>query len=481
MTKTERQEIAALKWRDAKGKGSFNFVPRFGKTRCAKNIIERTLSKDKKAVIVAVVPNDITQKNLIANLPKEVIVVTRMKLINSFQEYRDLDIKLLVVDEIHRFLDKNGLMILELEAKFKLGLTGSKLSSSDKLDLARCGFPVIDTITEDEALMYGWIADFVEYNLPVEIEEHKKELYVGYSTKINDILTLYKGHYKKINTKFGTKVIDSDLDLMYALYGGKSYQQQGGYAKQFIKADIFRQVFAECMGWTVDIDLSIPHNQKINDYFNPSVLYENAKLFSFYVKERTELISNSKNKIEAVLNIVKLNPVSSIIFNETTSMATLITNSLGNEAIEYHSRVESKYLINPDTGQYVCHANGNPIKFGATRLKKFAIEGMKQGLFKYLVTVKALNEGIDIPNLQQVILTGGTINPNDHLQRVARGKTICEDIDNKVTTIINIYIKDFTYKDELIVSRDASKLKQRQKDTFVYWVDSIDEIFVDVE
>lgn len=103
---------------------------------------------------------------------------------------------------------------------------------------------------------------------------------------------------------------------------------------------------------------------------------------------------------------------------------------------------------------------------------------LKDGTFKYLVTAKALNEGVDILNpntgynnelVQQTFYT--------HLQRTARGKTIHHLNPNKVTKIINVYIKDFSYEDKIISSRDANKLIIKTADTAVYWVDHISDIF----
>lgn len=480
-SKTKRQEHSIEVWRMAKGLGTLNLVPRFGKTRIAKIISEKLIAKYPTASILAIAPNDITCKNLIKNLPSKVICVTRNQIMNNFNDYSKREYLLVIIDEVHRFLDEKGILLLEFNAKYKLGLTGDRLSMFNKSMLKLRGFPVIDTITEDEAIRNNWISPSVEYNLGVEIEDYKRDMYVACSDRIKEIISNYKDLYKRMNTVFGTKLFNSDIDLMYALYGGIKYTPHGKISSINIPPQAVRGELAETMGWNKDLDLSVDLNARVNEYFNPSVLQETARMFSDIVRERNDLIINSKNKISAVLDILTKNPVPSIIFNESTNMATLIAEAIGDEAIEYHSSMKSRYIKNPDTGEYFCHANGNPIKFGLQRLKAFAIAGIKTGLFKYICTAKALNEGVDIPILSQVITTGGTINPSTHLQRVARGKTLYEGDPEKVTTIINIYIKSFDYNGETYVSRDYSKLSARQKDSQVIWVDSIDEIFADME
>ena len=60
--------------------------------------------------------------------------------------------------------DKTIILIKKLNFQYKLGLTGSTLSVTDKTKLRSIGFPVIDTITEEEAIANNWIADYDEYN-----------------------------------------------------------------------------------------------------------------------------------------------------------------------------------------------------------------------------------------------------------------------------------------------------------------------------
>lgn len=479
-SKTARQEVGIQKWRMNKGFGTLNFVPQFGKTYCANLIASRFHVANPGAKVVAVAHNDIAYKNLVKNLPSYVIVTTMGKLLKEHDDYLKLEIGLLIVDEIHKFT-KGGIKILALEARRKLGLTGDKLEGYAKVILDRYGFGVIDVITEDEALANGWISEYVEYNLPVDLEEYKKDKYAAFTDKITDVTKTYHDLWRRLNTVFGHDILKSDLDLMFALYTGVTYKTAGSKRGTFIKPEVFRGELAATMGWTKDIDLSIDMNVNVDTFFNPGHLHEVSKMFGSIIRDRNDLIINSKNKIDMVLQILALNPVPTIIFNESTYMATTIADALGMEAIEYHSNVESKYLRDPITNEFYCHGNGNPIKFGAARLKKFAIEGINKGVFKYLCTAKALNESVSIPILQQVITTGGSTNPSTHNQRVGRGKTINPDNPSQVTKIINIYIKDFTHNNVLVPSRDASKLRRRQQSANVYWVDSIDEIFMDID
>ena len=478
-SKTKRQELSISKWKEAKGLGTLNLVPRFGKTRIAKLISDRTLEKRPASKILAVAHNDIAYKNLLNNLSDKVVCMTVHRILLNIVEY-DIDWDLIIVDEIHRFTVGSYLQILNLKSKFKLGLTGDKLAKYPMAMLKDRGYGVIDVITEEEAIEQKWISDFVEYNLPVEIEEHKKAKYSLYSKKITELMENYGPLYKRMNTVLNQHVFNNSLDLMFGLYNGIDIRLKN-FKKIRLNADVVRNTLSTSMGWSPNLDPKEPNTARIDKYFNPGVLHEVGKLFGDLVRERNDLIINSRNKLDAVVEIIKANDVPTIIFSESTQMASDIARVLGTSAIEYHSGVESAFITNPKTGEYFCHANGNPIKFGTTRLKKLAITGLMDGTFKYICTVKALNESVDIPILRQVITTGGTTNPSTHLQRVARGKTLYDGDLEKITIIINVYIKDFIHNDTLIPSRDEGKLKIRQADSVVYKVDSIAEIFANID
>jgi len=103
--------------------------------------------------------------------------------------------------------------------------------------------------------------------------------------------------------------------------------------------------------------------------------------------------------------------------------------------------------------------------FGKDVLRKSIIQNMKNGELLFLATARALDEGLDIPNLEMVITTAGTANPIQYTQRNARGKTVDIYNPDKVTKIINLYFDDF-YDEEgnLNKSRDKTKLLYRQQE-----------------
>ena len=232
------------------------------------------------------------------------------------------------------------------------------------------------------------------------------------------------------------------------------------------------------MGWDRDMDLSNDKNKEINLYWNPNNLYERCKEFKQFVQDRNEILINNNEKLQIILQLTENNTSPTIIYNSSIDFVNTIASAIGEQAIQYHSKMKSTPIFDPEAQDFIRHKNGRVKTFGATRLKTKAIEGIQSGKYLYLVTVKSLDEGLDIPELEKVIITAGSANPIQQIQRSARGKTISSN-ENKVTKIYNLYIEDFISEfGELIRSRDKSKLIERQKSYkhSVKWLTSVDDL-----
>ena len=63
----------------------------------------------------------------------------------------------------------------------------------------------------------------------------------------------------------------------------------------------------------------------------------------------------------------------------------------------------------------------------------------KDNIYKVIVCVKALDEGIDIPELEMAIITAGTSVKRQQIQRIGR---VLRKNDDKPSKIYQIYVKD---------------------------------------
>ena len=86
-----------------------------------------------------------------------------------------------------------------VEYKYILCLTGSKLNNKSIEILKELNAPIVDSITEVEAIAKGWVAPSLEYNLAVQLDEHDKVRYAKYSESISETLEIFKGLHKQVN------------------------------------------------------------------------------------------------------------------------------------------------------------------------------------------------------------------------------------------------------------------------------------------
>jgi superfamily II DNA or RNA helicase len=477
VSKSNRQEKGITLWRNSGAKGTLNYIMGFGKTRVAKLIVDRTLNRNPNRRIIAIAPNKITQQNLINNLDYRVEVYSSgevLTIINSGSEYME-DCYLVVVDEIHKFFTPERERILKyfmgVEC-FKLGLTGSTMPESMRTKLNKYGFPIIDRIDETEALDNNWISNYREYNLAVPFTEEQMIQYKKLSIPISDISNIFKGLDKVFNAKT-PNLFGCTSDVIYACYNGRKI------GDTYVEAKYFRLAIAKRNGWTEDMREGVSKYQdNIIKHWHPDNIRINARKYNSAVRSRYELISRNSQKLNTVVSIIERNDVPTIIFNDSIDMVEDIAFRLGRKCLVYHSKLEPREIVNPMTGEPYKYKNGNTKTFGITSLRKLIPELMYSGTHRYLVCAQALNEGLDIPLLQQVICTAGSTDPISYAQKVARGKRYDGNSPNKVLTIVNLYHDDFVLDGVLIRSRDKQKLLQRQaeNDCPVTFISDITEI-----
>lgn len=487
-SKLKRQQESILKWRNAGGIGTAHLTMRFGKTYEGILIIEKVLERSQNEKINIIVPSVAVVNNWLDNLEKNglhnksnIKVLTAHQVLNAPDEEHKCHLK--IIDEVHKFLSDRRFEIIsgvKAKSKFLLCLTGTLPAGNDLNNLIKYA-PVFDTITEQEAIEKGWISDYTEYNLALEFPDEDKELYREYSYPIGETLGLFKGSHKLFEIGYKQYLFEDDYDVIQSCYSGKKYN------KEYIKAHYIREELAKKMGWREGLDLTNEFDRERDKYWSPDNIGIRAKVFNENVRKRTSLINDNKIKLLVVMELYKKFPIQTICFNESIDFTDKVRNAinaLNYNAVSYHSAVESGSIINPKTGKpYVYGASsariGEPKMFGKKKILEDMLAGMKDGRYTFLSTARALDEGIDIPNVEQIITTAGTTNPLQYQQRTARGKTVDIYNPNKITRIINLYFDDFDDGNgNIIKSRDKQKLKSRQKlgSSNVYYVDDIDDI-----
>jgi superfamily II DNA or RNA helicase len=464
-------------WINANGYGTVNAIMGFGKTRIAKIISDGAIKKNPSKDIIAIAPNRITTDNLIKNLSHLVLSYSATEFSNILKmPSRYDDCQFVIIDEIHKFFTPEREKILEYFSEKdckRLGLTGSTLSSEMKTKLAHYGFPVIDVITEEEAINNEWISPYREYNLAIPFPDDLKEEYANFTEKISKLRVKYKGVIQSYVYK-GKPLFDNVDSMLRACLAGIKVESN------YVNYNLICDSIAAKKGYTSKLRATNAYTKMIIDEWSPSRIHQDGKTYNNLVRERYNLISCNSVKLDTVVNIIKNNDVPTIVFNDSTLLAEKIGEALGNRAIVWHSSLEPKPYKDPDNEEYYCFKHGGIRLIGKDALRKIATEGMLSGKYKYLICVKAMNEGLDIPLLQQVITTAGDTNVMSYEQRIARGKRLDKDNEKKVCTIINCYHPNFMLNDKTVISRDYQKLMERQTESAhnIIWIDSVDEIII---
>lgn len=132
------------------------------------------------------------------------------------------------------------------------------------------------------------------------------------------------------------------------------------------------------------------------------------------MRKRKNICLNNSAKIDAVDKIIKsLDKRNGLIFSATTEFAELLQDKLGDICMTFHSKITKK--IQKDI---------------VARFKD------KRTKVRYLSTVKALNEGFNVPDCSLAIIAGSNSTKRTFIQQLGRVVRMQPD---KKAVIVNLY------------------------------------------
>lgn len=446
-----RQHLGVEKWGTNKGIGTLDWFPGVGKTMGAIIALKRAYNKRAYLTTTILLPSE-ALINQWTKILKEVIPEIFPNI--SFRSINEcvlnnvfIDTDFLIIDEFHEFYtDERGKYITKERSKYKflLCLTGTRKDKDKKYLFYEQFAPVVDIITEKEALQNNFIASSIEYNYGVYLTDDEQLLYNKYSDEIKNLLP-----------KFGS------IEMAVMCFAGKKATKTTVSEPPFK----FCNILAYQNNWRNDLNINISNEKEINDNWNPKTLFGQAQYVMKCIGERKRIYQNAINKIEIGLEIVeKFKDLKYITFCQSTAMADTFYDEInqrmgvGNCMI-YHSNIKTQI-----------HHNGEKeIKFGKTKLKSLAIENIKSGKARGISTSSALDKGFDVQDISLLIIFSGSHNPVQNTQRTNRGTRIDMLNPDKVAIIVNMYA---------IGTADADSLRSRQKNNNkkAYDVRSVEEI-----
>ena len=284
-TRDERQEECRVKWIKNKCKGTIVASTGFGKTRVGLNCIKTVLKKYPSIKVIVIVPTTALKEQWLGlldlnglSLNCEVLVIN-----TAIKGLYKCDI--MVIDEIHRVAADTLKHVFEtVNYKYILGLTATFERLDGKHELLKKYCPVIDEITLAESKFQGWISDYKEYQVILDVD---------------DIAT-----YKEMNRKFteSFEFFNFDWDKVMSCLGPKGFMHRSQLRDEMCPngtEEQRKQVFKQ-------------------------ITYH-ATQFMRIIQSRKAFINNHPKKIEVARRIIQARPDSKIItFSNNVKMAESI-------------------------------------------------------------------------------------------------------------------------------------------------------------
>jgi len=464
-SKLRRQKEIVGKWADNNYRGTLEAVTGFGKTFASLIGAKDFFTTLKEAgrlsyyrenydyMLVVVVPTDYLREKWRADLKRHNLVSwgdVRVDTVHNLIK-EDISTAMLIPDELHMYVGEDAeyfpTVFERVTSKAIFGLTATLGNEGIMRDLVDSFCPVVDTVNTQEALDNGWVSDHVIYNLGIQMPERDKQ------------------EYEKLNKKFHRffSTFGHDFDK------ARKCASDEEYARRYALSKNYDTEYVQIRAWN----------------------------FMRVMRERKNYLYNAPVKLDVCEQIVSRFPNrKTITFSQSTDFADKLSDRLGDIAVAYHSslsteiRDENDKVIarakkikengstktvyeDRDENRYswsqikVAYPNKKLTRMGKTRLRKEALRKFGDNRYKIQVmcSAKALDVGLDIPDIDMGIVASGTSTTRQNIQRNGR---VIRYVEGKQAIIVQLYILD---------SQDETWLERRQGDNpNVKWIYDIDQI-----
>ena len=421
MSRDAKQKQLIEQWEKKSFRGTIIAPPGLGKTRMA---IEYVLNKsDNKLVVV----HKIDLVRQWKQRCPEAEVATVQSLIKN-TNHKEYDV--IVYDEIHKLVGPKYRKCFYIKSKKKLGLTGTA-DKDVRVALSSMDLGVVAECTNEEAISKGWISDYMEYNIPVYLDEKSSNylaaLQEEYDKKLR-FISLDLPEWSVVEKILQKKIVgverDSNGNELYHLRGKNKGKKK--YIYKYENAEKVAAFRKQEVGVVIRAAIRIRQiiqERKKAIYNHPKKLEYVKKLFDFYKGKKIVTFSMENNFVDEVSKI---------------------------DGVSLHGGVKPK------------------------KRQQEIIELFNNGDLMILNTCNKLNEGTDIKGLEIGINISyfGKVSVNrQRLGRVTRKE------EGKKPIFINLYVK---YHPKVSgYSQEELWLRRQQKDreNKVEWLSSIRDLF----
>jgi superfamily II DNA or RNA helicase len=420
--KLARQEIGVEKAIENFKKGlgaTWEYCTGFGKTFCAFLLIDRMIKNDPNKTTIVIVPTDNLKDQWERQIKKRKLKNIRVFVVNGITiNQTELECDLFILDEAHRYASDVFSRVFNIKYRWLLNLTATidRLDGLHSMLLEKA--PIVDTITLQEAKRNGWVSDYIEYNLGLELTEEDRIIYDDLNRNFNKLFGFFGHNFPLVKACTTTQ-------------GSRKYADENNLSDKMVLINALN-----CMR---------------------------------FMRERKSFLYATIAKQEATLEIIKKFPFKTLTFAESTDFADKLTQAINNElgdiAISFHSKLKSQII------------DGK--KFGVVKLKKELLRRFVDNRYRIRIvnTAKALDQGSDFPDVMIGIIASSTSNPTQHTQRVGR---ILRDFinkygDKKLALIINLFIRN-SQDEKWLKKRQTNPKTGKPINPNVIEISSIEEI-----
>jgi len=320
MTRTERQQEAIKRWIANKGKGTVEGCTGFGKTRVGLMTIKALLKKYPQFRVLVVVPTTALKDQWQIQLDEWGFSFnSEVQVINTIIKHKWF-CDLLILDECHRFSSNDFSQIFDcVKYKLILGLTATFERLDGKHYIMEKYCPIVDRITFLEASVNGWVADYKEYVVLLDVDNI--EVYKALNKEWTEHFEFFQFDFdlamSMVKPNVGWK---NKLDYRNTIYKGDDEQKKKDILKainyhsvRFTQTMQLRKSFVNNHPKKIEITKKIIEarsDKKIITFSNNVRMAESIGIGDVYTgrvskKRSATMIEDFAKKSTGVLNTVK--------------------------------------------------------------------------------------------------------------------------------------------------------------------------------
>ncbi len=349
--------------------------------------------------------------------------------VNTFVLYKDWKTDLLILDECHRYANEDSQYFSTVlgitKYRFLLAMSAT-LAKKEKDFFARFNIPVVDTVDEAEGQKFGYVAPAAIYNLGIKLSPEDEK----FNKEINDKFKYYFGRF------------NNEFELVMACNGKKDVPQR---VRLKDGKDLGKRTPKE---WVKQWARVNNYNGLPTHPYSPSNISRNAAQCMAVMHERKNVWQNFPSKLELAAKIIKKFPFKIIVFCETSAFADKLANILPELCVAYHTNLETIGIRG--TEHVIVRKKDKAHKqqlieegytiLGNTKRKAIALQKFlnPKGTVRALITVRAVDEGVDIPSVSMTLQCAYSSKPRQGTQR--RGRSGRVDYDNLSKKALNVYM-----------------------------------------